>query len=72
MTAKTCPSCLVERDLDSYSLSPELTEHAICDFCLESAPKAPPPTPKKRGRKPKEATQAPTPLPTPQPEPETP
>lgn len=72
MSAKTCPSCLVERDLDSYSLSPELTEHAICDFCLESAPKAPPPEPKKRGRKPKEATQAPTPLPTPQPAQETP
>lgn len=71
-STKTCPSCQIERDLESFSLTPELTEHSICDFCTELAPKAPPPTPKKRGRKPKEAPQEPTPLPTPQPAQETP
>ena len=71
-STKTCPSCQIERDLESFSLTPEVTEHAICDFCVELGPKAPPPTPKKRGRKPKEAPQEPTPLPTPQPAQETP
>lgn len=71
-STKTCPSCQIERDLESFSLTPEVTEHAICDFCVELGPKAPPPTPKKRGRKPKEAPQAPIPLPTPQPAQETP
>ena len=71
-STKTCPICQIERDLESFSLTPDVTEHAICDFCVELGPKAPPPTPKKRGRKPKEAPQEPTPLPTPQPAQETP
>ena len=71
-STRTCPSCQIERDLESFSLTTELTEHSICDFCTELAPKAPPPEPKRRGRKPKEAPLAPTPLPDPQPTPERP
>lgn len=71
-STRTCPSCQIERDLESFSLTPELTEHSICDFCTELAPKAPPPEPKRRGRRPKEAPLAPTPLPDPQPTPERP
>lgn len=50
-STRTCPSCQIERDLESFSLTPELTEHAICDFCVELAPKTPLPEPKRRGRK---------------------
>lgn len=71
-STRTCPSCQIERDLESFSLTQELTEHSICDFCVELAPKAPPPEPKRRGRRPKEAPLAPTPLPDPQPTPERP
>lgn len=74
-STRTCPSCQIERDLESFSLTQELTEHTICDFCLESAPKAPPeakPEPRRRPRKAKEPLAVVTPPPEPENAPERP